>query len=306
MSDFEELLNCRSEDELHEKGIVWMRQMVRKWYTEGLSEREGWELLCFMGGQVDAPAHVNRQDQLKSAFNKNGKPHGLMLAAMFYGKTPKTIRRWCKKGYFPDAFQTKGGQWRIPFRAVDGATDRLPVGFVRKPKTLFGTKLWKEFKADAQRMFGPLLGLAFETESAFQDMAEGEFAVALKTKAASLEPSEPAWDVLERTVALDKAHGGKRTQSIDFARLVALARRLRLNEPAAKLNHESLASVLKISVATLYRRFTSKQIRSALKTAGRSLRPEEHNKDDNDTSENDHATIVALTTESKPEGDRSW
>lgn len=35
-------------------------------------------------------------------------------AAVIGGVTDQTIRRWCEKGKFPEAFQTDGGHWRIP------------------------------------------------------------------------------------------------------------------------------------------------------------------------------------------------
>lgn len=35
-------------------------------------------------------------------------------AAEIGGVSDQTIRRWCEKGKFPDAFQTDGGHWRIP------------------------------------------------------------------------------------------------------------------------------------------------------------------------------------------------
>lgn len=35
-------------------------------------------------------------------------------AAKIMGVSSQTIRRWCDQGYFPGAFQTNGGHWRIP------------------------------------------------------------------------------------------------------------------------------------------------------------------------------------------------
>lgn len=35
-------------------------------------------------------------------------------AAVIGGVSDQTIRRWCEKGKFPEAFQTDGGHWRIP------------------------------------------------------------------------------------------------------------------------------------------------------------------------------------------------
>jgi hypothetical protein len=253
-------------------------------------------------GQVNAPTHAIRQHRLKVMFDKNGNPHGLLPAALFYGKDPRTIRQWCKEGYFPGAYRTKGDHWRIPFKAVERAKERLPEGFVRKPKTIFGTKAWKEFKADAQHIFGRMLGQAFETEAALQDMSEAEFALARKTKSGGLALSDAALDVLARVSDRDKLLGAGETPALDYARLIALARRLHLNNPGTKLNYESLASALKISVATLYRRFTAAEIRAALKAAKQPLRPEAEAKDDRrDTPDKDHDTIVGYTTKTELE-----
>ena len=297
MSDFEELLNARTQEEIGAKLEPWTRSVLRKWRTQGLTEIEAWQLLGVYG-QVSAPAQAIRQKRLNEMFGENGNPHGLLPAALFYGKDPRTIREWCKKGYFPGAYRSKGGHWRIPFKMVHRAEERLPDGFVRKPKTIFGTKVWKEFKADAQHIFGRILGQAFETEAAFQDMSEGEFALARKTKGSGLAPSEGTLDVLERASAYDKPLETGKTHALDYARLAALAHRLYLNNPEANLNYASLASGLKISVATLYRRFKAREIRTALNDVKQSSR-RQREKDDH--HENDHDVIVELTTKSELE-----
>lgn len=35
-------------------------------------------------------------------------------ASEIVGVSDQTIRRWCEKGKYPDAYQTEGGHWRIP------------------------------------------------------------------------------------------------------------------------------------------------------------------------------------------------
>jgi hypothetical protein len=37
----------------------------------------------------------------------------LTRLAEFQGRTERTIREWCKKGLIPEAYQTRGGHWRI-------------------------------------------------------------------------------------------------------------------------------------------------------------------------------------------------
>ena len=268
MSDFEDLLSATTPEEMNAKLGRYTRHILRKWRTEGLTEGEARQLLQ-VWCQVNAPTHTIRQDRLSAKLEVNGNPHCLLQAARHYGKDPKTIRRWCKKGYFPGAYQTKGKHWRIPFLAADKAV--LPVGFARKPKTIFGTKVWKEFKAEAPRIFGPELALLYETEAARQDMSEAEFALARKTKDARLAPSEAAFDVLEKAVRREKVNGKGETPALAHARLVELARRLYLNAPDTTLSHKHLSKAMGISTATLYRRFTAKGIREVLDAANERL-----------------------------------
>jgi transposase len=39
---------------------------------------------------------------------------GLRFLAKEFGRDTRTIRRWVEAGYFPGAYKTEGGQWRIP------------------------------------------------------------------------------------------------------------------------------------------------------------------------------------------------
>ncbi len=39
---------------------------------------------------------------------------GLRHLAKVFKRDPRTIRRWVEAGYFPGAYKTEGGQWRIP------------------------------------------------------------------------------------------------------------------------------------------------------------------------------------------------
>jgi hypothetical protein len=40
--------------------------------------------------------------------------NGLRHLAKVFRRDPRTIRRWVEAGYFPGAYKTNGGQWRIP------------------------------------------------------------------------------------------------------------------------------------------------------------------------------------------------
>lgn len=50
-------------------------------------------------------------------------------AAEIIGVTDQTIRRWCEKGKYPDAFQTEGRHWRIPKKYF-----KIPLEEARKRK----------------------------------------------------------------------------------------------------------------------------------------------------------------------------
>lgn len=52
---------------------------------------------------VPIPLEVEREDVFTST-----------EAAEIIGVSDQTIRRWCEKGKYPDAYQTEGGHWRIP------------------------------------------------------------------------------------------------------------------------------------------------------------------------------------------------
>lgn len=45
---------------------------------------------------------------------KNTEVYSSTEAAEILGISDQTIRRWCDKGKYPDAYQTDGGHWRIP------------------------------------------------------------------------------------------------------------------------------------------------------------------------------------------------
>lgn len=45
-------------------------------------------------------------------------------AAVIGGVTDQTIRRWCEKGKFPEAFQTDGGHWRIPQKYLKASSNQ--------------------------------------------------------------------------------------------------------------------------------------------------------------------------------------
>ena len=44
------------------------------------------------------------------------------------GTSVDTLRRWCERGYFPDAYQAPGGHWRIPEGDVLAFHDRRKAG----------------------------------------------------------------------------------------------------------------------------------------------------------------------------------
>lgn len=60
-------------------------------------------------------AHMESTHDLTVPFAKENTPvYTSSEAAEIAGVSDQTIRRWCEKGKFPEAFQTDGGHWRIP------------------------------------------------------------------------------------------------------------------------------------------------------------------------------------------------
>ncbi len=67
-------------------------------------------------------------------------------AARSLGRSPSTLREWCRAGEIPSAYRLRGREWRIPrsgLRAfLDGQGDHLPRKAPRRPQ---GLGLWRGY-----------------------------------------------------------------------------------------------------------------------------------------------------------------
>lgn len=281
MSELRHELAAETYEEFVDRLFTWTRGLAAKWRTKGLSEQDARDLLD-MWADVKVSTASERFERVLAAAERTERLNGLLWASAKYHKDPRTIRRWCERGYFPSAYRTEGGHWRIPISATDEAQSRLPPGFARKPKSIFRSKLWREFKDEMRNVFYTIPILACETEAALRNMAQTEIESAAREKSSDLKPSNEAFGVL------DRAHSrGK----LDFARLCATARRVYLNNPPERLTPRILARALRIGTATLYRRYTAAEIQAAIRAATRPLDPDNQ---DAPKADNEEAAIKEL------------
>ena len=167
----------------------------------------------------------------------------LKWAAQHYGKDPRTIREWCKLGFFPSAYRTPGKHWRIPFGAIREAEKHLP-DFARKPKTLLGSKEWAQLKPRLKNIPKGVRA-AFEAHAAMQDLANTEF-----------RKGRPKVS----TAAVDAMLRAYETGILPYLRLRLAARRLYAGDPTKPITRQMLARETGVSVATLYRHYGAEKI----------------------------------------------
>jgi hypothetical protein len=260
MSDFKKLLESTTEAEFGERLWAWTRGLLRKWLDPGLDELEASQLLWVWANKRVTPSFVRQSQRERQFKDTRAKLGGLQWAAVVFGKDVKTIRRWCGNEFFPGAVKTEGGHWRIPPQVVEEVRKSHPCGFGRRPRRVFGTKVWKRFAKDVQRVFFQRMFEAIEMEAALRDQPQSEF---LTT------PPPPGTEALQKLkVVVD-------TQQTDYVTLRNMARRLYLGNPERLLDYKLLAAALNVHPSTLYRRYTKEGVAAAIRAASKSLRQRE-------------------------------
>ncbi len=174
MSDFENVLKAKNQEELESRLLQWTGHLLVKGRKTGLTEQECQQLLWLWKQKRVATAEI-RQFRRERLFQQNGNMKGLQWASLVFKKDARTIRRWCEKGHFPGALKTKGKHWRIPPQVVEEVWKNHPGGFGRGPRRLFGTKVWKQFQKELETLFGIRLKQAVEMEAALQDKSHSQF-----------------------------------------------------------------------------------------------------------------------------------
>jgi hypothetical protein len=172
----------------------------------------------------------------------------LKWAAQYWNKDQRTIRRWCRNGVFRNAYQTKGGHWRIPFlKESDIDLERLRACY-RNPKSLFQSEYAKSLKE-----FFSALGDATDTAQILDLIA-----TEVRKQSVTNGPAKVSNDALDLAVEERKR-----------IRLEARARMLVLDR--GYVTATALAMKLGISRATLYRNYGTKMVRTAIQRASRSV-----------------------------------
>lgn len=99
--------------------------------------------LSKLGFRAPATRQERRQKLEEKAELGDIPEGGLVFIALARQKDLKTVRRWCKQGLVPGAYQTPGGHWRVPFESV-----YLPMPLVdkvaRAPRSLMGNERTKQ------------------------------------------------------------------------------------------------------------------------------------------------------------------
>lgn len=166
----------------------------------------------------------------------------LKWAALHWRKDQRTIRRWCENGIFRHAYRTKGGHWRIPYKEVECVDlNRLAKCF-RHPKRINQSKLFKSLDEVFRKTWitAKQAQLLEEIKRRITGTATQDQHVTDEALMFSLENPEAI-------------------------RVKSHARQLSLNK--GHVTAAILAKALKISRATLYRRYGTKMIRYAIQKA---------------------------------------
>ena len=197
----------------------------------------------------------------------------LRFMATRMGVTRRTVQRWCAAGKVPGARRTKGGHWRFdgdPRDVIAQLIEQKPPHFhhftphVERRQlptgdfiTVEGEK-WEAIE-EAQRCYD-----ATELAVTAQDISDDD----LHSPMVELEQRDPKKAQWLRRPLLAKLtpRSFDAVEQVDPTRhvnglLISKAYRLRLN--LRDVTPKSLASELKISVATLYRRYGREAVRNA-------------------------------------------
>jgi len=213
--------------------------------TQGKATEEDSQVLLKAFDVESGPTLAQRMQRIG---RRRASEDSILIAALKYQKDPRTIRRWCEKGYFPTAYQTKGGHWRIPIEYLRRSPLR-PSGPIRLPKRLYGTKDYKRLRSLLQKV-AKTAGIA----AIFEMARRGIPMMALlksKGKKISNKSLETALSVVQSLKDRE-------------AKLLAAADLIRGQTPKQKLSAGKLARFIGISRATLYRRYGSRVIQRAI------------------------------------------
>lgn len=274
-------------EQVYRRLFKWTSSVIEKWRTVGIGEEDAAQLMYWWGGMKRVTTSADRNRKVIDATAEIEWRGGLGYPAVYYGKAPRTIRRWCEQGFFPSAWRTSGGHWRVPPNAVREAERHLPLGYTRGPKNLLKTSAWKEFKREFIQVFCEAIPMAVEIEASAQNLSQEEFLSAVANKSRAVRPSSNTFDILARAHQL---------KSLPLTRLRSFARRVQMSSPEKRLTAVRLARALGVSLSTLYRRFGTDGLRVVIAGAHRSHEALEEDRDPH-ADDADSNTIATLFSE---------
>jgi len=214
---------------------------------EVMAAAGGKPMADLMGTPAEQKEHLKRVAETLKQAGKRGFQAGykrpaksLQWLAQLLGKDARTVRRYCELGLVPGAWRTTGGHWRVRRGTKTVKQVRRAIeAFARRSKTAWERKAEKgrrrtERTAKAVHVaytFARTAGLYTDKEFA------RNAAIPEKAKKAGSEPLQ------RRTLLFTAAQVLRQTDS---------------RIPAGKL-----ASLLGVSRATLFRRYSAKEIKEA-------------------------------------------
>jgi hypothetical protein len=230
-----------------------VKTLLRKWINLGLTESDAHRLLTAWSGAKTPKTLEMRDAERSQTFNWKLRRDGLRWAGIRFRKDVRTIRRWCEEGFFSEASQTPGGHWRIPPDHVDVMCLCFPDGGGRKPRRIFGTKAWKEFRSTVAPVLVRRLPELFVLETAIRDEIEAGLLAGVD------QLSDESLEHLRKHPDVQK--------NANYLLLRNMAKRLFQSAPHQKLTYRDLARGIGRSPATLYRKFGKNKINSAIRGA---------------------------------------
>jgi hypothetical protein len=183
-------------------------------------------------------------------------PKSLVWLASLLGNSPKTIRRYCEKGIVLGAFRTEGGHWRVSLSRKNVAAVRQAIAdFERSPKS---NRSEKEGLCESNSKAHYMKALLLARNNLFPEDVEVDYERLLYGAGLPENFFEPA----ALRPGSEKGIVDAVEKALPFTILMVAARRLRMK--GRHPTSANLAAEIGISRRSLYRRYSSHQIKVAI------------------------------------------
>jgi len=237
--------------------------ILRKWRQRQLTEIDAWWLMQVFpdatGREIKPPFDPRLLRLVRAKHQKSLSPDSLNKLASYLGKPRQTIRRWCKQGLVPGAYQTAGGHWRYN-GGVFGVMKLQTVlpHFARRPKNLLHSRAWKSYSKKTL----PLLVRGIPTLY----WLDAELSEVNPMVARSTVPPLPSNKA--QSLFHDVHAAGERATALLMLQLAAKT----LHREGGPVNAGTLAQRLGTTRRTLFRRYRKgRQVQKAIEAAYRPL-----------------------------------